>query len=48
MPRTVYYLVAAPQGLDRTAVMIDVETIGLDPDYPISNLAVQRIRANKS
>jgi hypothetical protein len=48
MPRTVYYLVAAPQGLDRTGVMIDVETIGLDPDYSISNLAVQRIRANKS
>ena len=33
----------APQGPVRTAAVIDVETIGLDLDHPIIDLAVQRI-----
>lgn len=37
------YPTAEPQGLVRTAAVIDVETIGLDADHPIIDLAIQRI-----
>jgi DNA polymerase-3 subunit epsilon len=35
--------IAAPQGQVRTAAVIDVETVGLDADDPIIDLAIQRI-----
>ena len=37
------YPVAEPQGRVRTAAVIDVETVGLDADHPIIDLAIQRI-----
>ncbi len=37
------FQVEAPQGAVRTAAIIDVETVGLDPDHPIIDLAIQRI-----
>ncbi len=37
------YLVAEPQGRVRTAAVIDVETVGLDANHPIIDLAIQRI-----
>lgn len=37
------YPVADPQGRVRTAAVIDVETVGLDADHPIIDLAIQRI-----
>ena len=43
LPPPARYPVVTPQGLVRTAVVIDVETIGLDPDHPIIDLAIQRI-----
>lgn len=43
LPRLKDFPVAQPQGLVRTAVMIDVETMGLEPDHPIIDLAMQRI-----
>jgi len=43
LPPPARYPVVEPEGPVRTAVVIDVETIGLDPDYPIVDLAIQRI-----
>lgn len=37
------YPVAEAQGPVRTAVVIDVETMGLDLEHPIIDLAIQRI-----
>ena len=37
------YPLAEAQGPVRTAVVIDVETMGLDADHPIIDLAIQRI-----
>ncbi|MBD8548627.1 3'-5' exonuclease [Sphingomonas sp. CFBP 8760] len=43
LPPPEAYPVAKPQGQVRTAAVIDVETIGLDADHPIIDLAIQRI-----
>lgn len=43
LPSPASYPVVKAQGLVRTAVVIDVETIGLDLQHPIIDLAIQRI-----
>lgn len=43
LPSVSAYHCAPPQGPVRTAAVIDVETVGLDPDHPIIDLAIQRI-----
>lgn len=43
LPSVGGYPCARPQGPVRTAAVIDVETVGLDPDHPIIDLAIQRI-----
>jgi len=43
LPPPEAYPVAKAQGQVRTAAVIDVETIGLDADHPIIDLAIQRI-----
>jgi len=43
LPSPVGYPVVKAQGLVRTAVVIDVETIGLDLEHPIIDLAIQRV-----
>lgn len=43
LPPPAGYPVAEPHGAVRTAAVIDVETMGLDPDHPIIDLAIQRI-----
>jgi DNA polymerase-3 subunit epsilon len=43
LPAFEAYPLAQPQGQVRTAVVIDVETIGLNLDHPIIDLAIQRI-----
>lgn len=43
LPSPTEYPVVKAQGLVRTAVVIDVETIGLDLNHPIIDLAIQRI-----
>jgi len=43
LPPLAAYPITEPQGHVRTAAVIDVETIGLDGDHPIIDLAIQRI-----
>jgi DNA polymerase-3 subunit epsilon len=43
LPPLAAYPITEPQGHVRTAAVIDVETIGLDADHPIIDLAIQRI-----
>jgi DNA polymerase-3 subunit epsilon len=43
LPPPESYPLVQPQGQVRTAAIIDVETIGLDADHPIIDLAIQRI-----
>lgn len=43
LPNPERFVLAEPQGQVRTAAVIDVETLGLDVDHPIIDLAIQRI-----
>ncbi len=43
LPMPDRFPLAEPEGRVRTAAVIDVETVGLDPDHPIIDLAIQRI-----
>lgn len=43
LPAPGVYSVAEPQGLVRTAAVIDVETMGPDPNHPIIDLPIQRV-----
>ncbi len=43
LPTPDRFTLAEPEGRVRTAAVIDVETVGLDPDDPIIDLAIQRI-----
>lgn len=43
LPTLAAYPLAHPRGKVRTAVVLDVETVGLDRDDPIIDLAIQRI-----
>ncbi len=43
LPSPEDYVLAEPEGVVRTAAVIDVETVGLDPEHPIIDLAIQRI-----
>lgn len=43
LPSQERFILAEPEGRVRTAAVIDVETVGLELDHPIIDLAIQRI-----